>query len=99
MHHHFLLVGETLAIGLHRQAKHHQRGFLERRDRAPLGGERRVVDRHGWRRAEQLVLQRLGGRDDRQRRPSIARRASMPGISSRLISLVPSKIRLTRASR
>ena len=28
-----------------------------------------------------------------------ARRASIPGISSRLISLVPSKMRLTRASR
>ena len=33
------------------------------------------------------------------RSPFRARRISMPGISRRLISLVPSKIRLTRASR
>ena len=31
--------------------------------------------------------------------PLTARRASMPGISSRLISLVPSKMRFTMASR
>ena len=70
VHQHFLLVGELLSVGLHRQAEHHQRRLLERVDGAPLLGQRRVVAlERQRRRPEQLVLQRLRGGDDRRRRP------------------------------
>ena len=39
----FLLVGELLAVGLHRRAEHHQRDLLHRGHGAALGVERRIA--------------------------------------------------------
>ena len=100
MHQHFLLVGELLAVGLHREAEHHQRDLLERRDGAPLVGERRRRRRRPATAAPSssscsALAAGMSGKLALHARGA----TSMPGISSRLISLVPSKMRLTRASR
>ena len=67
VHQHFLLVGELGAEGLHREAEHHQRRFLERLGRALLVREHALVGhRRHRRRTEQLVLERFGRGNQRE---------------------------------
>ena len=72
--------------------------FLNALDGAAFLGHRAIVGRRHPGRPEELVLQRPAAAMIGTS-PLTARFASMPGISRRLISLVPSKMRLTRASR
>ena len=66
MHEDFLFVSELVAVGLHREAEHHEGRLLERLNRRALRGQRRIVDRRRGRRTQELVLQRSRRRDDRQ---------------------------------
>ena len=62
LHQHFLLLFDLHAVGLHRQAHHHDRGLFHRQDLR----DGRVAAFRLRARREQLALQRLCSRDQRQ---------------------------------
>ena len=95
-----LLLLQLLPELLHGQAQAHQRGLLGAGQHARLGGQEALFDARGLAgdvisSTSAIAFWKIGSSCG----DFIARRISRPGTSRRLISLVPSKMRLTRASR